>query len=269
LAASAALFADIARFPGPRKWFIVTLIELRDVAKIYDLGAVQVVALKGATFTIEKGEYVALMGASGSGKSTLMNTLGCLDRPTSGSYRLAGEEIATMSRDQRARIRNDRIGFVFQNFNLLARTPAIENVELPLLYGRHVSGRERHRRARDLLERVGLGDRLDHHTSQLSGGQQQRVAIARALVNEPDILMADEPTGNLDTRTSREVIELFCRLNQETGLTIILVTHDQAVAHHAHRQLVLRDGEIVCDTADYSAALAALHAADDELMPPR
>ncbi len=244
----------------------MALIELSDVAKIYDLGEVQVVALKGATFTIEQGEYVALMGASGSGKSTLMNTLGCLDRPTSGSYRLAGEEIATMSRDQRARIRNDRIGFVFQSFNLLARTPAIENVELPLLYARHVPSRERHRRAKELLERVGLGDRLDHHTSQLSGGQQQRVAIARALVNEPDILMADEPTGNLDTRTSREVIDLFRRLNQESGLTVILVTHDQAIARHARRQLVLRDGEIVCDTADFNTAIAALHAADEE--PP-
>ncbi|MBA4107941.1 MAG: macrolide ABC transporter ATP-binding protein [Pirellula sp.] len=241
----------------------MALIELSDVAKIYDLGEVQVVALKGSTFNIEQGEYVALMGASGSGKSTLMNTLGCLDRPTSGSYKLAGDEIATMSRDQRARIRNDRIGFVFQSFNLLARTPAIENVELPLLYARHVPTRERHRRAKELLDRVGLGDRLDHHTSQLSGGQQQRVAIARALVNEPDILMADEPTGNLDTRTSREVIDMFRKLNEETGLTVILVTHDQAVARHARRQLVLRDGEIVCDTKDWAEAIAALHAADD------
>jgi putative ABC transport system ATP-binding protein len=242
----------------------MALIELSDVAKIYDLGEVQVVALKGATFTIDKGEYVALMGASGSGKSTLMNTLGCLDRPTRGSYLLAGEEIATMSRDERARIRNDRIGFVFQSFNLLARTPAIENVELPLLYARHLPARERHRRAKELLTRVGLGDRLDHHTSQLSGGQQQRVAIARALVNEPDILMADEPTGNLDTRTSREVIEMFGKLNEETHLTIILVTHDQAVARHAKRQIVLRDGEIVCDTHDSAEAIEALHAVDDQ-----
>ncbi len=241
----------------------MALIELSEVAKIYDLGEVQVVALQGATFNIEQGEYVALMGASGSGKSTLMNTLGCLDRPTSGSYKLAGEEIATMSRDQRARIRNDRIGFVFQSFNLLARTPAIENVELPLLYARHLPARERHRRAKELMERVGLGDRLDHHTSQLSGGQQQRVAIARALVNEPDILMADEPTGNLDTRTSREVIEMFGKLNEESRLTVILVTHDQAVARHARRQLVLRDGAVVCDTTDLAEAIAALHAADD------
>ena len=246
----------------------MALIELRDVEKIYDLGAVQVVALKGATFNIEQGEYVALMGASGSGKSTLMNTLGCLDRPTAGSYRLAGDEIATMSRDERARIRNDRIGFVFQSFNLLARTPAIENVELPLLYARHLPSRERRQRAQELLERVGLGDRLHHHTSQLSGGQQQRVAIARALVNKPDILMADEPTGNLDTHTSREVIELFGRLNQQSGLTVILVTHDQAVAHHARRQIVLRDGEIVCDTTDFSVAVAAIHAADYEPDSP-
>ena len=245
------------------------VIKLCDVAKVYDLGAVQVVALHGATFSIERGEYVALMGASGSGKSTLMNTLGCLDRPTSGSYQLAGEEIATMSRDQRARIRNERIGFVFQNFNLLARTPAIENVELPLLYARQIPARERRQRAQALLERVGLGDRLDHHTSQLSGGQQQRVAIARALVNKPDILMADEPTGNLDTRTSRDVIDLFRQLNDETGLTVILVTHDQAVARHAHRQIVLRDGEIVCDTTDFSEAIASLHATDDEArLPP-
>jgi putative ABC transport system ATP-binding protein len=245
----------------------MALIELEDVSRVYDLGEVKVVALEDATFTIEQGEYVALMGASGSGKSTLMNTLGCLDRPTSGSYRLAGEEIAKMSRDGRARIRNDRIGFVFQNFNLLARTPAIENVELPLLYAKHLPARERHQRARDLLERVGLGDRLDHHTSQLSGGQQQRVAIARALVNEPDILMADEPTGNLDTRTSREVIELFKKLNEEAGLTVILVTHDQAVARHSRRQLVLRDGRIVCDTSDFNEAIAALHAEENNEAP--
>jgi len=238
----------------------MTLIELRDVSKIYDLGEVQVAALKNASFTIDKGEYVALMGASGSGKSTMMNTLGCLDRPTSGSYRLAGEEIATMSRDERAKIRNDRIGFVFQSFNLLARTPAVENVELPLLYSRGVSHRERRRRAVEMLNRVGLGDRLDHHTSQLSGGQQQRVAIARALVNSPDILMADEPTGNLDSRTSREVIDLFRQLNEEQNLTVILVTHDQDIARNARRTIVLRDGEIVCDTTDFPVAIAALHA---------
>ena len=176
------------------------LIELRDVSKIYDLGEIQVAALQHANVTIEQGEYVALIGPSGSGKSTLMNTLGCLDRPTDGSYRLAGEEIATMSRDDRARIRNERIGFVFQNFNLLARTPAVENVELPLLYTKGITSKERRDRAIELLQQVGLGDRLNHHSGQLSGGQQQRVAIARALVNQPDILMGDEPTGNLDTK---------------------------------------------------------------------
>jgi ABC-type lipoprotein export system ATPase subunit len=238
----------------------MTLIELRDVSKIYNLGEVKVAALKAASFSIDQGEYVALMGASGSGKSTLMNTLGCLDRPTEGSYKLAGQEIAVMSRDERARIRNDRIGFVFQSFNLLARTPAVENVELPLLYARGLSARERRRRAIEMLQRVGLGDRLNHHSGQLSGGQQQRVAIARALVNQPDILMADEPTGNLDTRTSREVIELFRRLNEENGLTVILVTHDQDIARNARRTLVLRDGEIICDTRDFPEAIAALHA---------
>lgn len=242
----------------------MSLITLTDISKTYDLGEVKVHALKQATLTIEKGEYVALIGPSGSGKSTLMNTLGCLDRPTGGSYLLDGEEIATMSRNERARIRNRQIGFVFQNFNLLARTPAIENVELPLMYTKGVTAKERRQRATSLLEQVGLGDRLDHHTGQLSGGQQQRVAIARALVNEPSILMGDEPTGNLDTKTSREVIELFRRLNEEEGLTVILVTHDQDVARNARRTIVLRDGLIVCDTQDFDQALKALHVSEDE-----
>jgi putative ABC transport system ATP-binding protein len=237
----------------------VSLIELRDVRKVYDLGEVQVQALRSATLTIEQGEYIALMGPSGSGKSTLMNTLGCLDRPTGGSYLLAGKEIAAMSADERARIRNERIGFVFQNFNLLARTSALENVEVPLLYSRRVSARERHERAVRILQQVGLGDRLDHHPSQLSGGQQQRVAIARALVNEPSILMADEPTGNLDTRTSKEIIQLFRQLNEQAGITVIVVTHDQDVARYAKRIVALRDGEIVADTTDISQALQALH----------
>jgi putative ABC transport system ATP-binding protein len=236
------------------------LIELNDVWKIYDLGEVQVEALRAATLTIDQGEYVALMGPSGSGKSTLMNTLGCLDRPTRGSYRLAGEEVATMSRDERARIRNQRLGFVFQNFNLLARTSALENVELPLLYSRGISARERRRRAIDKLTLVGLADRMDHHPSQLSGGQQQRVAIARALVNEPAILMGDEPTGNLDSRTSRDVIGLFRDLNEQQGITVILVTHDQDVAKNARRTVVLRDGRVVADTTDFSRAIEALHA---------
>ena len=242
----------------------MALIELRDVWKVYDLGEVQVEALRATNLNMELGEYVALVGASGSGKSTLMNLLGCLDRPTRGSYQLAGEEVATMSRDQRARIRNQQIGFVFQNFNLLSRTTAIENVELPLLYGRGISAHERRRRAIDKLNLVGLADRLDHHPSQLSGGQQQRVAIARALVNEPSILMGDEPTGNLDSRTSRELIALFRRLNDENGITVVLVTHDQDIARHAKRVIVLRDGDVVEDTRDFSQAIQALHALPEE-----
>lgn len=235
------------------------LIRLRDVARVYDLGEVKVEALRPTSLDIDRGEYVALVGPSGSGKSTLMNTLGCLDRPTSGSYLLDGQEIVSMSRDERARIRNRQIGFVFQNFNLLNRTSALENVEVPLLYAQHISARERRERAIEQLRRVGLGDRLDHHTSQLSGGQQQRVAIARALVNRPSILLADEPTGNLDTRTSSEVIALFRQLNVEQGITVILVTHDQNVARNATRTLVLRDGEVITDTTDFSQALRSLH----------
>jgi len=243
------------------------LIELREIRKSYNLGEVLVEALRGVSLDIEKGEYVALMGPSGSGKSTLMNTLGCLDRPTSGSYKLAGEEIVTMTLEERAHLRNRRIGFVFQNFNLLVRTSALENVELPLLYSKKITGRQRHTRAKELLEKVGLGDRLDHHPGQLSGGQQQRVAIARALATEPDILMADEPTGNLDSKTSREIIELFRKLNSEFGLTIVLVTHDHEVARHAKRAIVLRDGQVTCDTTDFKKAVEAVNSAsyfDDE-----
>ena len=237
----------------------MALIELRGVRKVYDLGEVKVEALKNATLDIDRQEYVALIGPSGSGKSTLMNTLGCLDRPTAGSFLLDGAEIVSMSNDQRARIRNRQIGFVFQNFNLLNRTSAIENVELPLLYSSGLTARKRRERAKEMLARVGLGDRMDHHSSQLSGGQQQRVAVARALVNEPSILLADEPTGNLDTKTSREVIELFRKLNEEQGITVILVTHDQEVARNANRTIVLRDGEVVEDTDDFTQALEALH----------
>ena len=242
----------------------MALIEIRDVCKVYNLGEVKVDALKNAQLTIEQGEYVALIGPSGSGKSTLMNTLGCLDRPTSGSYKLAGEEIATMSNDDRARIRNQRIGFVFQNFNLLNRTSALENVELPLLYSKGFTAAERHLRAVEKLSLVGLGNRLDHHPSQLSGGQQQRVAIARALVNEPAILMGDEPTGNLDSKTSREVISLFRELNESSGITVILVTHDANVAKNAKRVVVLRDGGIVCDTLDFRQALQVLQSGLEE-----
>lgn len=236
----------------------MTLIRLREVRKVYSLGEMQVEALRGVSLDIEQGEYVALMGPSGSGKSTLMNTLGCLDRPSGGSYLLDGHEVVTMPADGRAQLRNRKIGFVFQNFNLLARTSALENVELPLLYSHATSGRQRHRRATEMLNRVGLAERMDHHPGQLSGGQQQRVAIARALVNSPAILMADEPTGNLDSRTSKEVMELFGELNRE-GITVILVTHDPTVARHAKRLLVLRDGLIVTDTSDFSQALHSLH----------
>ncbi|HKB02775.1 MAG TPA: ABC transporter ATP-binding protein [Gemmataceae bacterium] len=236
------------------------LIELSGVRKVYTLGEVEVEALRGVSLRIDQGEFVALIGPSGSGKSTLMNTLGCLDRPTGGSYKLAGQEIVTLSRDERARVRNQRIGFVFQNFNLLARTSAVENVELPLLYSRSMSARHRRKRAVEMLQRVGLGNRLDHHPGQLSGGQQQRVAIARALVNRPAILMCDEPTGNLDTKTSKEVIQLFRDLNEYDRITVILVTHDQDVAKVARRIVVLRDGEIVQDTSDLTQAMQALHA---------
>jgi putative ABC transport system ATP-binding protein len=237
----------------------LALIELHEIRKSYELGEQTVEALRGVTLSIDQGEYVALVGASGSGKSTLMNTLGCLDRPTSGSYLLDGTEVADMSRYQRARTRNQHIGFVFQNFNLLNRTTALENVELPLLYAKSISSRERRRRALEKLDLVGLSDRLDHHPSQLSGGQQQRVAIARALINQPSLLLADEPTGNLDSRTSRDVISLFRKLNEDSGITVILVTHDQDVARNARRIVVLRDGLVVCDTTNFSQATQALH----------
>jgi ABC-type lipoprotein export system ATPase subunit len=240
------------------------LIQLHDILKTYAVGEVEVRALQGVSLDIGRGEYVALMGPSGSGKTTLMNTLGCLDRPSEGSYLLDGEEVAEMSGDERARLRNRKIGFVFQNFNLLARTTAMENVELPLLYCGRFRARQRRERARQLLTRMGLESRLDHHPSQLSGGQQQRVAIARAMANEPPILLADEPTGNIDSRTSREVMELFRRLNQEDGITIILVTHDQEVAKHARRIIVLYDGRVISDTTNFAQAIAALHRREGE-----
>ena len=244
----------------------LSVIELKAVSKTYDLGEIQVHALRETNLSIEQGEYVALIGPSGSGKSTLMNTLGCLDRPSTGSYALDGEEVVAMSRDARADLRNRKIGFVFQNFNLLARTSAEENVALPLMYSKRISAAERRKRSRELLDLVGLGDRMGHYPAQLSGGQQQRVAIARALVNRPAILFGDEPTGNLDTKTSREVISLFERLNEEQNLTIILVTHDQDVARNADRTIVLRDGTVVADTGDFSEALKSLHSyqADSE-----
>jgi putative ABC transport system ATP-binding protein len=237
----------------------MALIELRNLSKIYDLGEVKVKALNGVALDIHEGEFVALIGPSGSGKSTLMNTLGCLDRPTAGSYRLAGEEVAGMSPDQLAQVRNRRIGFVFQNFNLLARTTALENVEAALLYNRSCPRRERRKRAADMLSRVGLADRMGHRPNQLSGGQQQRVAIARALINRPAILLCDEPTGNLDQRTSREIMAFIRDLNEAEGLTVILVTHDQEIARRAKRALVLIDGEVVLDTTDFTQAAEALH----------
>ncbi|RMF42794.1 MAG: ABC transporter ATP-binding protein [Planctomycetota bacterium] len=222
------------------------------------MGEVEVHALRGVSLSIDRGEYVALIGPSGSGKSTLMNTLGCLDRPTGGSYLLDGHEVVGMSRDARARIRNQQIGFVFQNFNLLPRTSALENVELPLLYRSGMTQRKRRQIATEVLELVGLGDRLDHHPGQLSGGQQQRVAIARALASGPSILLGDEPTGNLDSKTAREIIGLFRDLNEQRNITIILVTHDLAVARNARRNIVLRDGHIVCDTTDSDLAAEAV-----------
>jgi macrolide transport system ATP-binding/permease protein len=220
-------------------------IELRDIYKTYHLGEIDVPVLKGISLTVAHGEFVALMGTSGSGKTTLMNILGCLDRPTSGDYWLDGQDVVALSPDEWAQLRNEKIGFVFQTFNLLPRTSALENVIMPLSYtALHLSDRETRQRAGDLLQRVGLGDRLDHEPSQLSGGQQQRVAIARALVNRPSILFADEPTGNLDSKTSEEVLELFRRLNQEEGVTIILVTHDANVARSAKRIIRITDGMV-------------------------
>jgi ABC-type lipoprotein export system ATPase subunit len=221
------------------------LIRLEDVRKIYHMGEVEVPVLKGVSLTIDHGEMVALMGASGSGKTTLMNILGCLDRPTSGRYWLDGREVSRLPADERALVRNRKIGFVFQNFNLLARTSALDNVMMPLSYtAAHLSEREARLRAAKLLQRVGLGDRMHHHPAQLSGGQQQRVAIARALVNRPPLLFADEPTGNLDSRTAVEILRMFQELNFEDGLTVVLVTHDPTVAAYARRVIHIKDGMI-------------------------
>jgi ABC-type lipoprotein export system ATPase subunit len=233
---------------GARKAHKDELIKLVSVWKTYRMGEIDVHALRDVSLEVARGEFIAIMGASGSGKTTLMNILGCLDRPSSGSYWLDGEEVSRMSADKRAMIRNRKIGFVFQNFNLLPRTSALENVAMPLSYtASHLTEKEARRRAKEVLERVGLGDRLHHEPSQLSGGQQQRVAIARALVNKPPLLLADEPTGNLDSKTGEEVLELFQELNREEGVTVVLVTHDPHVASHAERIIYIHDGQIVED----------------------
>ncbi len=221
------------------------LIELEEVSKIYDMGEVQVPALRGVSVTVMSGEFVAIMGASGSGKSTMMNIVGCLDRPTSGHYRLAGRDVSQASREELATVRNRTIGFVFQSFNLLSRTSALENVELPLLYA-GTAGADRSQRAKRALERVGLGDRMSHHPNQLSGGQQQRVAIARALVSEPKVILADEPTGNLDSKTGVEVMALFQEL-WRAGITLVVVTHEPDVAEYASRVIQMKDGLVRSD----------------------
>jgi len=233
--------AVVARQPGAR-----SVIELEHIHKTYTMGDVDVHALRGVSLTVREGEFVAIMGASGSGKSTTMNIIGCLDRPTRGRYILDGEDVSEMSKDERADIRCQKIGFVFQGFNLLSRTSALENVELPMLYA-GIETSERKQRAMDALAAVGLSGREQNHPNQLSGGQQQRVAVARALVNDPALILADEPTGNLDSRTSVEVMEIFQRLNRERGITLILVTHEPDIADYAGRVVVFKDGKIKRD----------------------
>ena len=224
-----------------------TVVRLEDVHKTYRTGEVDVRAVCGVSLEIARGEFVAFMGSSGSGKSTLMNLLGCLDRPTKGRYLLDGFDVSGLDRDQLADIRNRKLGFVFQSFNLLARTSALENVELPLLYGEHrLTNAELYARAMQVLAAVGLSGREDHHPSQLSGGQQQRVAIARALINNPEVVLADEPTGNLDSRTSAEIMDIFQKLN-ERGITIVMVTHETDIAAYAKRNIVMRDGAVQSD----------------------
>ena len=232
------------------------VIKLDEIHKVYHTGEVDVHAVRGISLAIYPGEFVAIMGSSGSGKSTLMNMIGALDRPTGGHYWLDGIDVSTLGRDALADVRNEKIGFVFQGFNLLSRTSARENVEMPMLYNRHrISGTEQHARAMNALELVGLGPRADHHPNQLSGGQQQRVAIARALVNRPTLLLADEPTGNLDTQTSIEIMGVFQKLNDQ-GITIVMVTHELDVARYTKRMVILRDGVVVTDEAVQNRSVA-------------
>ncbi len=240
-----------------------TVLEVRDVSKIYKMDGVEVRALAGVSVSVERGEMVALVGPSGSGKSTLMHIAGCLDQPTSGSVLLEGEATNSLSSAELAEIRNARIGFIFQSFNLLARTTALDNVELPLVYA-GVSGRERARRAKEALERVGLGDRLHHHPSQLSGGQQQRVAIARALINNPSIILADEPTGNLDTRSGIEIMSILQGLNEQE-ITVVVVTHERDIAEHCERIIEIRDGKITKAESVWDRIMAQKELAE---MPP-
>jgi putative ABC transport system ATP-binding protein len=225
-----------------------TVIATKDLVKTYVVGEHQVKALRGINLEVQRGEFISVTGASGSGKSTFMHIIGCLDRPTSGHYFLDGQDVSTMTKNDLAGVRNKKIGFVFQGFNLLSRTTALDNVELPLLYGGStLRTRERHQKAKDMLAAVGLGERITHYPNQLSGGQQQRVAIARALINNPSILLADEPTGNLDSRTSIEVMGLFQRLNIEQGITIVLITHEMDIAEYGTRTVAFRDGRVVAD----------------------
>jgi putative ABC transport system ATP-binding protein len=234
------------------------VISIRNLIKTYTLGDNEVKALAGVSFNVEAGEFLAVTGPSGSGKSTLMHILGCLDRPTSGEYVLDGRDVSKMSRDELAAVRQEKIGFVFQGFNLLSRTSALDNVELPLLYGTaRISAADRRGRAMEALKAVGLDARADHHPNQLSGGQQQRVAIARALINRPSILLADEPTGNLDTRTSLEVMDLFQQLNQSRGITVLLITHEMDIAEHATRIMSFRDGRVLTDRPVTNRRIAA------------
>jgi putative ABC transport system ATP-binding protein len=247
------------------------LIQLDQIHKTYTMGDVEVRALRGVSLTIRAGEFVAIMGASGSGKSTMMNIIGCLDRPTRGTYILDGQDVSQLSKDERADIRCQKIGFVFQGFNLLARTSALENVELPMLY-LGVAGQQRHQRALDALAAVGLAGREQNNPNQLSGGQQQRVAVARSLVNNPGLILADEPTGNLDSRTSVEVMEIFQRLSRERGITLVLVTHEPDIAEYAERVVVFKDGKISKDyqieerrdAAETLRSLPAVNEDDDE-----